>query len=212
MGIQFQQEDTVGICGAIAGCAPQAVSTNAIARQCVDGGTAGTGTPTFGTDAAGPFQVCLGWEMVPAAGDVWSAGVYTIPINVTTGNANLLWGLVFVCRINSACVNQATIGSLAIPVQIPMVTGVHSVQVTGLEQASPSAGDKVYVACIFKSNGGAVTVNFTPNQLISTPITAGSQTLCLPGRMVFGGLSNESTLFPRERPVGPENPLDVVIT
>lgn len=215
MGIQYRQEDTVGICGAVAGCASEAVSANAIARQCVAGGTAGVATPAMGTDAGnavwGIDQICMVFEMVPVTGDNWNAGLYTVPINVTGAQALLRWEKTYICRLNSACTSQETLGTLTPAPILMSPTGVKTMQVNGSAVASPAAGDKILVVCQFSSLLVGATCNMRPDQLITTPLTSGTFTICDPGRMILGGLPLTSTLFPRVRPPRPEVPLDIVI-
>jgi hypothetical protein len=83
---------------------------------------------------------------------------------------NLTLSSVFICRVNSADVNQATIGS-ATGLGISLgTTGVKTVNVTGTAQ-TPNVGDYINIVMVYTN--GAMTsqsFQFQPTQLIDTPL------------------------------------------
>ena len=83
---------------------------------------------------------------------------------------NITLTAVYICRVNSSNVSQATIGS-STGLTTVMNGAVYSGNVTGTAQ-TPSAGD--YVNIVFVFTNGAMstqTFNITANQLIDTPFT-----------------------------------------
>lgn len=112
----------------------------------------------------------------------WSAGTWTVRLNVTTANMNLTWTDVYICRTSSGCFNSATIGSATGLAKSLGSTGVLSQAVTGAAQ-TPSAGDKVMIAFVFSNAAMSTqTFNYTPNQLIDSPFVSGDATVNLTGQ------------------------------
>ena len=140
------------------------------AINCTVGGTAGTGVddPTVASSATAA-EVALKLD-VPA-GTSWDAGDYTVRMNVTTANMNLTISSIYLCRVDSACTNQATIGS-ATGLSISLAsTGVVSQVVTGSAQ-TPSVGD--FILIVLGLTNGAMSsqqVVFTQDQNIDTPLS-----------------------------------------
>lgn len=172
MAINYTQTDSAIIAGIY--CSGGASSANDIARTAVDGGTAGTGTPSVIATASGVSEALLNFEITPAGGTSWDAGTWTVRLNVTTANMNVTLVAIWICRVDSSGVNQATIGSatgLSISVG---TTGVKSQTVTGSAQ-TPAAGDMVEVVFLF-SNGAmsSSSLNIKPDQNIDSPFTAGA--------------------------------------
>jgi hypothetical protein len=171
MAINLTQTDTVGTCALDRYCAVDA-STPEARRECTDGGTAGTSEVTLTLVKNSMADNRIQFECIIVAGTSWDGGTWTVRLNVTTANANIDWDTVVICRLNSSCANQETIGTtnnLAISCG---TTGVKSTSVTGAAQ-SPGVGDKVMVILGFDNgdNMNAQAIGITPSEDIDSPFT-----------------------------------------
>lgn len=154
-------------------CSGRSVSAGIDQRECTVGGSAGS-TPSgnLGIDGSGTNLVAMSWILPIAAGTTGSAGDWTVPINITTANMNLTWTECYVCRVNSSCTNQETIGSnTAVGISLS-TTGVKTATVTG-SAVTLSAGDLVVIVLVY-TNGAMTLQNwaYTPDQNIDSPFTA----------------------------------------
>jgi hypothetical protein len=77
---------------------------------------------------------------------------------------------VYICRVNSSDVSQATIGSDTAVNTVLTSTGVRSGTISGSAQ-TPNSGDYVNIVFVF-TNGAMTTqsIGVTHNQLIDTPL------------------------------------------
>lgn len=170
MPINFTQTDTDNNIGNTF-CSGRSVSSS-LGKLATDGGTAGTGTGAIQVDASLTTVVSFNFKCTVNSGVSWNAGTWTWRLNITTANMNLTLGEVYLCRVNSSDVNQATIGS-ATGLGISLSsTGVKSGTISGSSQ-SPSAGDYVSVVLVFTNT--AMTgqqADCTLNQNIDSPFTA----------------------------------------
>jgi hypothetical protein len=177
--INYTQTDTAPSCDLSTAqfCFPNAGSST-VRKLAVDGGTAGTTTLTEGVTGSAADELGCRWEIAPAVGVSWDAGTWTVRLNVTASNMNLTWDLVYICRVDSSCVNQATIGSttgLAISLS---TIGVKTATVSGAAQ-TPTAGDLVQVILGFDNGSmNAQTFDVLSDQLIDSPFNDAPQ---LPG-------------------------------
>ena len=191
----FQQTQAAATLGTIQACAASALAGTPYARMCVEGGVAGvTGlTPSVrGQRAAIMFQM--------APGQVgWSAGTWTVPINITGANSNVTLKAVYVCRRTSGGSAVGTVGSNTGLSTALSSTGVISPTVTG-SLSTGSASDVVYIVVEFTTPGTTRTFTFLPNQTILTPIqtalTASS------GAFAFSGAVPAAAGSPIMRGVG----------
>jgi hypothetical protein len=172
MAKSFQQTANVAPCGAIAACSGATVGNDASA-DCVEGGTPGTEVDSFGASSATTGNACVFFELDPDDGDSWDEGDYVARINVESANADITWTETHVCRVNSSCVSQETIGSLTGQSVSLGTTGPKSMTVPGAA-VTPAAGDRIYIVCVFDMGGahGNQTAALIPDQLIDTPLTA----------------------------------------
>ncbi len=115
------------------------------------------------------------FEIAPSA-NTWQAGTYAVRMNLTTGS--LFMGCtisaVYVCRFNSACSSQETVGSsTGLSVSVDSGNeGVKTINVTGSAVAALLT-DKVYIVVLFTKTGSLNGApGFTPDQNIDTPILA----------------------------------------
>ncbi len=166
MAISYVQTDTSAPAGTIAACSGKAVQ-NAFARLATVGGSAGS-TQVLPIPRVDRVSAMV--EIVPASGVTWAAGEWTVPFNCTQANANVTLDGVYICRLNSSDVSQATIGSTTSIGTVLSSTGVTNVSVTGSAQ-TPSVGDKVYILYGFLTTGSPEAVGWTPDQTIVSPFT-----------------------------------------
>lgn len=191
----FQQEDTVSVCGKIAACTSLNDGNATIDRLCVNGGTAGTGTPQIKINnaPAAPGDRQVYFEMVPGVID-WATGDVVVRLNVVTAAGSLaVWTETHVCRINNGCTNQETLGTLTGQTTDITTTGVktHTVPIIA---TTALTDDKLYIILVFDSDGahGSTAMNITPNQLIDTPIDDGiSEGLGIPIAMYHHSKHNQ---------------------
>lgn len=171
MAIILVQTDTVAPCGTILACTSPADGLANVpqARLAEQGGSAGSGELSVSINKA-DIQAGVMFESPAVGQTTWQAGTYTVRLNVTTAVANLSLIEIHVCRVNSSCVSQETVGS-SVGLGISMgTTGVKNVDVIGSEQ-SASATDRIYIVFIFQAiNHTSPTFGFTPDQNIDTPI------------------------------------------
>lgn len=172
MALILVQIDTVAPCGTILACASPAdgLATAPQARQAEEGGSAGSGELSV-TINKGDTQAGVMFESPAVGKTIWQAGTYTVRLNVTTAVADLNLVEVHVCRVNSSCVSQATVGSsVGLSISIGSI-GVKTVEVEGAEQSAADT-DRIYIVLVFKQTSHANAVfGFTPDQNIDTPIT-----------------------------------------
>lgn len=112
------------------------------------------------------------FEFSPGANVDWLAGTLTVPLNITTANANVTLDSCYVCRLNSSNVSQATLGSLTSIGTVMSSTGVQTLNVTVSAQPTAASTDKVYVVICFTTPGTTQNISMTPNQTITTPFLA----------------------------------------
>jgi hypothetical protein len=178
MAIQLQQSDSTAIDGAIAACSTLTLGSGPVALQATQGGAAGSNSNTI-TVAGNASQVAYVF-FETAANEPgltsWQSGTYTMRLNLTAGNAlQLTWDALYICRVSSSGVSQATIASATL-MNIAMSLGVHSKSLTGSAQTA-SVGDRLYFVLGFSTNSGlALNFSFKADQLIDTPLVASSAT------------------------------------
>lgn len=176
MAVNFTETDGAAGCAAGAYCSGLTANTANSTKTCSDGGTVGS-TPVSLTIDQGTSDVrALYFECTVGVGVSWDAGTWTVRLNVTTANASLELASVHICRVDSGCTNQATIGSSSALGLSLSATGVQSVNITGTAQV-PAVGDVVMV--VFGFNNLALMTphafGYTPDQNIDSPfVDAGS--------------------------------------
>lgn len=84
-------------------------------RQASEGGTPDTTNITFGVVASASDHDTVFFEIIDGTNNLedldGATGDWTINLNIVSANMNLRWDEVAVCRLNSSCVNQETIGT-----------------------------------------------------------------------------------------------------
>lgn len=173
MAASFQQTDTAQSCALNNYCSSVGGTIEA-GRQASVGGTAGTSEVLVTIAASQADDNEFSFEVVVPAGYTWGAGNWTVNVNFTTGNMDATWESCFICRVNSSCVNQATIGS-STGLAIATSSGAQSTVISGAAQ-TPSAGDKVIITLGFSNANTMFTrnVGITPSTTIESPLTAPS--------------------------------------
>ena len=167
--ITFEQTDTTFTNGASAACSGRASATTVKQLTAIDGGTPGTVSQAI-TLTNNATNVWGTQFKLTTTATQWLDGTWTWRFNVTTANNNITLTEVYICRVNSANVNQATMGSATGLAISCGTTGVKSGNITVTAQ-TPNTGDYVNVVYVF-SNGQNMsnTVSFTSNQVFDTTI------------------------------------------
>lgn len=171
--INFTQTDVAANASAEAAlCSALSENADEESALCAEGASAGSVEKTITSDASASELTALYFECTVAAGVSWGAGLWTVRFNLTTANHQITWDSVYICRVNSSYVNQATIGSATSLGQVLSSTGTKSTTVSGAGQ-SPSVGDIVIVVFAF-SNGNSCPqdIGVTPSLNIDSPFTA----------------------------------------
>lgn len=173
MTISFVQVggSTAGHCEGNQCSGRTSVAANTGAFLCQSGGTPGALTDV-GTLASSEANGRM-WNFdceVPA-GTTWGGGTWTVRFNVTGANMNLTVTEIYICRTNSSCVSQGTIGSATGLSLSLSATGVITQTVTG-SAVTPAANDRVTIV-ICGTNGAMSSQNatITGDQTIDSPFT-----------------------------------------
>ena len=172
MAIDYQQENTAMVCTPAAFCSGASMNTATDPRQAVEGGSAGGLGVNLTIDQAS-LIACFFYEVLADVADTWAAGNWTVRVNLTGGNADVTLEEVHICRVNSSCVNQETLGSNT-GLGLSTTGGQQNVVVNQPSAASPSAGDKIIIVLVFTNAAtmGNQKTQLTHDQLITSPYVA----------------------------------------
>ena len=108
MALNFQQTDTNGSLTNQAYCSVGGGFTgNKIASV---GGTVGSVDVVLSLSSS-QTGLAITFDLTVGSNVSWAAGTWTVRFNITTANMNLTCTSIYICRISSGNVNQATIGS-----------------------------------------------------------------------------------------------------
>jgi hypothetical protein len=170
--VTLTQTDSAATHGQSVACSGAALTAdvgNSIAAP--DGGTAGVGTRTI-TVGIGATEAAIFMESGPIVVQIWPAGVWSVPLDITAGNADISLDEVYVCRVNSAGVSQATIASRTGISRALTSTGVITVDLFQENDETASATDRVYIVFVLTNADAGATqaITITPGQTILTPI------------------------------------------
>lgn len=132
------------------------------------GGTAGSGSLAY-TDVGTIEQMRYLVQVNPGSSSsiAWSSGTWTIRWNVTTANMNVTWGSVFICRVNSSCLNQQTLGSSTSVAVSLGTTGAKSTTVSVSAATSPSATDRIVIIYSLFASMAGQSVTCSPSEINS---------------------------------------------
>lgn len=176
MAVNYTQTDTAASCTPAAFCSGRALEGSELGRLCQAGGTAGSSEASIINIANNTTnEILFTYDIEIANGTTWGAGTANIRINFTTGDTDVTLTEVYVCRVNSGCTSQETLGSNTGLSVDTSTAGNHTENVTLSAASSPSDGDKVEVVLVFSNasaHGGEETIGITPDQDHTLPFTA----------------------------------------
>lgn len=170
--LSFQQTDSNFTNGNSAACSAYVQPADAYHQKTATvGGSAGTAS--FQIDNSNnSAQWGLQHKLTIPSGTSWNAGTWTVRLQVgSSGNNNVKLIAVYICRVNSSNVSQATIGSNTSVNTTITANSVITVNVTGSAQ-TPSANDYVNIVYVFENTiPTPSTLSFTvkSNQIINSP-------------------------------------------
>jgi hypothetical protein len=191
LSVTFQLTDTAMACARSQYCSAGTIIATPQSTQGSVGGSVGAGTKSTTITASGASVPGVWFELaLPADLRTLGAANWTVNLDVTVANSNLTWVATYICRVNSGCTNQATIGSLTAQATSLGTTGTKSHVVSG-SSAAFAAGDKVIIILCF-TNGKSSTQAFTW-KADSTVVSASAATY---GESVTGALTGAATNAP----------------
>lgn len=166
----FSQTDVVAACGGIAACSGATVTGTPRFKDCEPDGTSG-GAETFSIPSQ-TTRAALMYQIQGINSTSWEAGNWVIRFNLTTANADVTWEEAYICRLNNACVSQATVGSDVAVNQLMDTTGVKSVTISGAAQAGAAIDDDAYIVLVFSSAAthGNSSIGVTHDRDVDTPL------------------------------------------
>lgn len=164
----YVENDTVQVCSLVQYCSGLG-GTVEDGRQVEGDVAAGTTEVTFQVPAVTLDTGEFSWEIILAASTTSDADTATIPINFTTGKSTVTLESVHICRVNSSCVNQETIGSSS-GLALSTTAGVQSPTVS-CSAVTFAGGDKVIIILGFSENAGdpSAIIGITPDQTMILP-------------------------------------------
>lgn len=179
----YNQTNTAQACALNNYCSSSGGTIEA-GRQAEIGATAGSTEVTFSVAASQADDNEYSWEIILPASATSDADNATVRMNFTTGHMDVTWESCFICRVNSSCVNQETIGS-GTALGISTNAGAQST-VISCSAVTFSAGDKVIITCGFSNAGShsARTIGVTPSSTHTLPFNA-------PAASGWGALIND---------------------
>ncbi len=174
--ISLQQTDTAAPCGFAAYCSTQGNSGGTTgASDCRSGGTAGT-TPVSVDMVNLETRLNLVVFSTPDLGVTdWAAGDYIVRLNIDAGSTVVTWEDSHVCRVNTSCVSQETLGSLTSQAIDLSSTGEVTMTVSA-SSTTAAATDRLAFVLVFSNShehGGNDAVDYMPDSIITTPIDDG---------------------------------------
>lgn len=177
MAIIFVEEDTAPTCTAAELCSGLTNTQGPIEQFAIEGGTAGVGADGSGNfpNSSSAIRRTVYFDLdIPAGMDsqTGDSGNWTVRINHTTGDANILGREVHICRVNSGCTNQETLGSLT-GQAFDTATGTWTATVNQAANTTITADDRVVIIVAYENNAahGNNSIAVTPNQNIDCPWT-----------------------------------------
>ncbi len=102
----------------------------------------------------------------------WHAGDWTTVIDVTTANANIDWKGQYICRLDSGCANQATVGFSSNPINLGTVGAKSQITQCLASNRVGGTSDTPIVLMYFTnlSTKKGQSVSFRLNGLWTTPL------------------------------------------
>lgn len=165
MGMSFVQTDTAATLGEIQACSADVLASAPKSVLCVSGGTAGV---TGVTPTVRHLRSTVMFEIAPGQVE-WVGGTWTIPLNITSLNANCTLESAYICRRTSGGSAVSAVASDTSPSVSLGTTGVKTLNVTGVRTTGKYT-DVAYIVLSVTTTGNIEVFTFMPNQTISTPI------------------------------------------
>lgn len=172
MAYDFEQTDGTSGCAGGGYCSSQSAGGTTGRRDASNGGTTGSSEVSLTANANSTTEWLFNYALTVGAEVSWDGGDWSIPINHSSGNMNVTLEEVWVCRLNSGCTNQESLGN---ETGIGFATnGGTTTRTFTCSGASPSAGDVVQIICVYSNSFSMdVGIGITPDQTIQSPFTAG---------------------------------------
>lgn len=171
--LYLQQEDTASTHGKSAACSGAAVNAGAgLDHSLQRTGVAGS-TPVTVTIPAGATEAAWFFETPGTGLTRWPEGIFMVPIEVgPTTSTDIKLEEVYICRVNSAGVNQGTVASVTGLALDLSAAGIVYVQLEAASVTAASATDRLYVVCVFENTDGGSDhdIDLVPSQMIRTPL------------------------------------------
>ena len=200
MTILITQTDTAAFCAAAVKCSTgTSLHANAHEALCSRGGTAGSTEDSLDLGLTlQANQVAYLYDCVIPNVLKWSSGDWSIPINFSTGDMNVVLDQVWVCRQNAFCTNLATMGSLT-GIGHATNSGNYTAVVNQGSAVTPNTGDRVSIVLVFdiSAQHAGGTIGITPSLVITSPISIDIEVS--PGSF---SLSGQSTALAYGRKLG----------
>jgi hypothetical protein len=171
MSLTYTQTDTMASFGAIEACtsAPDGIADIPRAWAAIIEGTAGTTELTVQVNRS-DNQAAVMFQTAAIGLTSWASGSYTVRLDVTTANVNMVVTDVSICRVNNAGTSQESIGSLTGQSRVLDTVQVENFTVTG-SATTALATDVLYIVIIIDNDSKQdSSIGITPSQNIDTPL------------------------------------------
>lgn len=167
------QEDTAPTCTAAEACSGLTNAHGPIEQFARLGGSAGStedGSGDFTNDSDANNWRTVYYDCPTDTGWITGAGTWTIRVFHSTGDGDIRLAEVHICRVNSSCVNQETIGSTTGLTRATTASQPIVVSVTG-SAVTLAAGDRILIIIAYKNSAahGNHAIGVTPNRNHDTP-------------------------------------------
>ena len=176
--LMWQQKAATADCGEIAACSSGTAGTPTASRSSEADDSGVPGAPAFNASVTITGDSGAGlWRSVhiqSIAGQPnlaeWPAGTWSIRLTVASGNANIKWAKIWVCRVSNACGTVSTIGSKGGLGKALDPGGTYLASVTG-GASSGATDDTIYLVFGFRNfSASNQTVTLTYDAKEGTPL------------------------------------------
>ena len=167
-----------------------------VGRVAEIGGSIGTTAANVTVGSAQSDDNEYSFECVLPTNAESSAENATVSLNFSLNSMNVTWASCWVCRVNSSCVNQETIGSNT---SVALITnagsGLLSTQVF-CSSVAFAAGDKAIITIGLTETGGhaSASVGVTPDQTMALPFNAPAGA-GVPAAAMTGNVVDKNIMF-----------------
>jgi len=180
MGIVYQQTDLAGSFGIVLPADAPAIGLQSFNRSISSSGTPGSAEVNVEI-AANSTQTVIAFESPAGEPNVlnWTAGAWTVELNVTSPKNKTVWKQLHICRINSAGVIQETlVRAMGANVNIDS-GGIVSHTLTTTSATTALATDRIYVVLVLQNKHSSFSrvIGITPSVTITSPLATGTTTL-----------------------------------